>query len=591
MYKNSRTASIKILLLVFSYVFIFSISKAALADELIETFVYAATGGTFSDDPDNPNITIIIPPGALSNNAELNVNLTKRPQPVGANQFAASAAYRIQLEQEDDEYEEDGKLKLSQPMQVIIKASSAPMHPQLGEMAYRKGSKWQRLHASLYRKSDTTVLALTTKTKAELRVVHRSLQARSGAEVERGRTLYLDETWGSEAFWGDRFQLHEVLNNVTPFQAVNIGAQIDISKVPQPIVEVMLSDDFATKQAALNDPATTRALIKAGAVFGVRGFFNDTANPDKLTSVGLTCALCHVTAKPTAFQLAADAEPVFLPMGPAVFGPPNTRLDAGLLLSFTPRVQNETPELLPQYTSWGRGMFDPRFFEGNPFNDDVNNPSSIPPHWNFIDLAEQDYAITWIGVLQTRPDNHSLASGPECGIDLVLGVNGAWGTDNATIKNIEIANDLPQLYWDRLDAAEQSEPGNVLQRQDLLDVEAFMQSLVSPAPGAFDETRAAAGLALFYGKANCVYCHQTAEGTGDAGFFTHIVENPPQGLLSIGIRTPGLRGLALTAPYFHDGSAATLANVMARYASTDIPEVPELDEHERAALVEYLKSL
>jgi mono/diheme cytochrome c family protein len=195
-------------------------------------------------------------------------------------------------------------------------------------------------------------------------------------------------------------------------------------------------------------------------------------------------------------------------------------------------------------------------------------------------------------VLQGGPDNNSLASAPECGIDLVLGVNGAWGTENASVKNVEIANDLPQEYWDRLITAEAAQPGNDILEQDMLDLEAFMQSIVSPAPGAFDEAAAEAGWKLFYGKANCVYCHKTAEGTGDAGFFTNIVESPPQGLLSIGIKIPGLRGLAYTAPYFHDGSAATLADVVARYTSNDIPEVPtDLTAAEQAAIVEYLKSL
>ena len=69
----------------------------------------------------------------------------------------------------------------------------------------------------------------------------------------------------------------------------------------------------------------------------------------------------------------------------------------------------------------------------------------------------------------------------------------------------------------------------------------------------FDEAKAEMGITLFFGKANCVACHESAEGTGDKGYFTHIVENPPQGLLAIGIKTPGLRGLAYTAPYFHDG--------------------------------------
>ncbi|VAW72833.1 Cytochrome c551 peroxidase [hydrothermal vent metagenome] len=312
-----------------------------------------------------------------------------------------------------------------------------------------------------------------------------------------------------------------------------------------------------------------------------------------MTSVGLTCAICHVTVKPTPFQLQADADPVPLPIGSLVFGPPNTRMDAGLLLSFTPRVQSGSENVnIAEYQGWGPGRIDPRFFPNNPFNDGVFNPSSIPQHWNYLDLAEQGYAATWIGVLQTRPDNHSLASAPECGIDLVLDRNGAWGTANASIQDIEIGNPLPQEFLDKLEVAEITEPGNDLLKRDLLDVEAFLQSIVSPAPGPFDEVKAEQGWRLFYGKANCAACHSSGEGTGATGkYFTNIVENPPQGLLSIGIKTPGLRGLAFTAPYFHDGSAETLADVVQRYTSPDIPEVPNLSAGEQIALVEYLKSL
>jgi cytochrome c peroxidase len=61
----------------------------------------------------------------------------------------------------------------------------------------------------------------------------------------------------------------------------------------------------------------------------------------------------------------------------------------------------------------------------------------------------------------------------------------------------------------------------------------------------------------------------------------------------LGIKTPGLRGLAYMAPYFHDGSAAPLAGVVSGYLSTNIPEVPEdlTAQQQQEALVEYLKSL
>ena len=566
-------------------------------NKLINIFVVAEEGGIFSDDPDQPSITITIPPNALSKDAILQVKLRQGFNSVNNNQDIASPAFLVKLKRPVNwfnfwkYYGYSRRVKLSEPMKIEISSEIAPEHPQLGEIAIRRRGNWQRMQANFYRTSDNTAVSMTKRTRGLYRVIHRTLQARSGLEVDRGRDLYFNETWGDEIFWGDRFKLHEVLNTVTPNQAVGIGVQIDVTKVPKPIVDVLLSDDFASKQSALNDPAITQALIKADAVIGVRGVFEDSANPNQLTSVGLTCALCHVTVEPMKFQLQANSEPTPLPIGIPILGPPNTKLDAGLLLSFTPFVQNQTPELIPEYTSWGPGHFDPRFFENNPFNDQVNNPSSIPPHWNYLDLAEQHYSITWPGVLKTKPNNHSLASGPECGIDLVLGINGAWGTDNATIKNIEFGNPLPQEFLDRLEDAEVNEPENELDRQDLLDVEAFMQSIVSPPPKDFDETKAEMGMTLFFGKANCVTCHESAEGTGDKGYFTHIVENPPQGLLAIGIKTPGLRGLAYTAPYFHDGSAATLSDVVNRYTSTDIPEVPNLDSEEQEAIVEYLKSL
>ena len=42
---------------------------------LIRTIVPASLGGTFSDDPDNPQITVSIPPGALNVDARLRVVL------------------------------------------------------------------------------------------------------------------------------------------------------------------------------------------------------------------------------------------------------------------------------------------------------------------------------------------------------------------------------------------------------------------------------------------------------------------------------------------------------------------------------------
>lgn len=131
---------------------------------------------------------------------------------------------------------------------------------------------------------------------------------------------------------------------------------------------------------------------------------------------------------------------------------------------------------------------------------------------------------------------------------------------------------------------------------------------------------AEAGLELFRGKAGCVACHtppqftahnflntgigfqseqrRAAENTNaptDRGReeVTHTREDRYK------FRTPTLRNVELTAPYMHDGSIKSLADVVAYYnagGSTDPEKDPRikplrLSDDEQRALVAFLKSL
>lgn len=589
-----------------------SIAAAAPSGFIIAR-VNASQGGTFTDDRHNPSVSVSIPSGALSDNARLVVRRLHRAGALGSNQTAASPAYSVNLiklpywKPWSRWNQPREPLTLNAPMKIEIATERAPLHPQIGEIAVYRDGAWPRMMANFYKASTNSVVTRTRNIKGEYRAAHRTLQARSGPAVERGRELFLNNTWGSERLFGTgTFQLQAVANQLTPAMAVDLGLQVNAAKLPQFMIDLFMGDDFDAKQAALNDPMAARLMMQADAVVGVKARFEDPNDPMHVTELGLTCAVCHVTVSKTPIQLAASQPPVELPIGLPVFGPPNTRLNAGGLLSASPAlpvVRNGRDATLAEL-DWPRGSADPRFFPNNPFDDDAVNPTSIPPHWNFLDLAEQGYAATWNGVIQLRPGNDAIAAAAECGIDLVMGANGAFGTNlpqvlqggapnNAGITDFEIGNNLPQEFWNRLAVAEIEEPGNEISAQNLKDVQAFLQSIVSPPPGPFDEARALAGWELFYGRANCASCHSSGEGTGRTGeYFTNIVANPPQGLLSIGIKVPGLRGLAFTSPYFHDGSAATLAEVVARYTSADIPEVPsDLTAGEQAAIVEYLKSL
>ena len=121
------------------------------------------------------------------------------------------------------------------------------------------------------------------------------------------------------------------------------------------------------------------------------------------------------------------------------------------------------------------------------------------------------------------------------------------------------------------------------------------------------------GHALFAGKGACASCHTV--GPSDAAFTDfgfHATGTVKEGATDVGrsmvtgdpadrgrFRTPTLRNAALTAPYFHDGSARTLAEVVEHYdrGGTKVagraPEISplHLTPAEQADLVAFLEAL
>jgi len=112
------------------------------------------------------------------------------------------------------------------------------------------------------------------------------------------------------------------------------------------------------------------------------------------------------------------------------------------------------------------------------------------------------------------------------------------------------------------------------------------------------------GLALFGTKARCGECH-TGLNFSDELFHTLGVEGEGRGAVTntpseVGAyKTPTLRDVALTAPYMHDGSIPTLAEVVDYYdkGGTPHPNLSDkmtklgLTHQEKADLVALLESL
>jgi cytochrome c peroxidase len=118
------------------------------------------------------------------------------------------------------------------------------------------------------------------------------------------------------------------------------------------------------------------------------------------------------------------------------------------------------------------------------------------------------------------------------------------------------------------------------------------------------------GMALFNGKARCSRCHSGANFTDENFHNLGIGMDKPEpdlGRYAVtkqeqhkgAFKTPTLRDIALTAPYFHDGSARTLEEVVAYYnrggfANPTLSKeiVPlHLSAAEQADLVEFLRAL
>lgn len=118
------------------------------------------------------------------------------------------------------------------------------------------------------------------------------------------------------------------------------------------------------------------------------------------------------------------------------------------------------------------------------------------------------------------------------------------------------------------------------------------------------------GHALFRGKADCFRCHVGFNFTDES--YRNIgvgldQPDPDLGRFSISgkdkdrgaFKTPTLRDISLTAPYFHDGSAKTLLAVVEWYDQGGLqnpqlaPEIKELKltAQEKADLVEFMHAL
>ena len=172
-----------------------------------------------------------------------------------------------------------------------------------------------------------------------------------------GVDVFRFETFGNEGFWTSVLQLPQGLveKGVTPIMALQAGLSVDIDAIPPGPVKTELAKeiaagDFSVAAApALNDPATTVALIELNAVLGISArnvkAFNGTLDIDPVNvyageSVGVTCALCHSVTDASVFAMPNGGT-----IGKRVDGPTNHFLNVGAAIALAKNSRAFYPTL------------------------------------------------------------------------------------------------------------------------------------------------------------------------------------------------------------------------------------------------------
>jgi mono/diheme cytochrome c family protein len=402
---------------------------------------------------------------------------------------------------------------------------------------------------------------------------------------ERGRQIFRYDTFGDQAFWGDKLKLHQAIagsklggvgGGVSPATALAVGLKVDVDALPG-----SLRSSLAAGQVNLSDPATTLALLKLNAVVGVTGIFDSSG---ALQSMGIQCALCHSTVDDS-----------FAPsIGHRRDGWPNRDLNVGAIVSLAPDLSVvshllnvDDQSVRAVLASWGPGKFDAQLFlDGKPFRPDGTTAATlIPPAYGL--------------------------AGVNLGTSTGFGSTTYW---NAFVANLEM-HGSGAFYDPRLNNGEQYP---VAVRAGAFNVRNALAStgspdfitsklaalhfyqLAIPAPksqsaASANDPAVARGEAMFNGKAQCARCHVPPLYT-EPGFNMHT----PQ---EIGIddfqanrsptkmyRTAPLGGLIThqKGGFYHDGRYATLNAVVDHYNALF---QLQLSADEKSDLIAFLKTL
>src|SRR3954452_4145431 len=397
--------------------------------------------------------------------------------------------------------------------------------------------------------------------------------------IREGRQIFRHDTFGDEAFWGGTLQLHKAIEGaanggvgggVSPKTALAVGLKVDATRLP-----ASLRAALKAGKVNLDDPATTLALLKLDAVVGVKGHF--ARGGKQLSSVGITCALCHSTVNDS-----------FAPgIGLRLDGWPNRDLNVGAIVSLSPNLKPvadllgaDVATVKKVLAAWGPGKFDAELFlDGKGFQPDGKSAATlIPPAFGLSGVNLHTYTgwgtVTYWNAFVANLEMHGEGDFSDARLDNAdkFPVAARNGFGHVTHKVDKVSSKLPALHY-------------------------YQLSLEAPKPpsNSYNHAAAARGKAVFTGAGKCSSCHMLPTFS-EPGWNLHKpaeictdsfqADRSPDGMY----RTTPLRGLWAHSKggYYHDGRFPTLGAVVDHYDSC---MNLGLSAGQKSDLVQYLKSL
>jgi cytochrome c5 len=419
--------------------------------------------------------------------------------------------------------------------------------------------------------------------------------ANANRMIAQGRNVFRFDTFGDEAVWGGVLGLDKAIEGarfggvgagISPTQALALGLKVDATAIPASVAAAIKAG-----KVNLDDPAVTLTLLKLNAVVGVKGFF---ARDGSLSSVGITCAVCHSTVDDS-----------FAPgIGRRLDGWPNQDLNVGAIVAAAPNLKPledalgaDEATVKKVLLGWGPGFFNAELnLDGKAIGPDGTSksaatriPSAFGKSGQNLHTWEGGWgSVTYWNAFVANLEMHGVGNFMDPRLDdpskFPIAAKAGFG------------HTTPYVGEGVLPVPAQATGMRDQTTEALRALDLYQHALPAPKPpkGSFDPAAAKRGEAVFDGPGKCATCHMGSLGSAPG----YNAVKPAQICTDAFAADRGPDGTYVIAPlqalftrskrgFYHDGRYKTLLDVVNHYDSCFHLG---LSAQQKSDLVQYLKS-